>query len=104
LITRAPSSASWRVANGAATACSHATTTIPSRGSTSLSSRPRCPPGSRIVAWSSLLLTVALSSVVVVTRNRRLADLDARATAEPAVCADGTARRAAVTAIDTARW
>src|SRR5262245_33308839 len=32
-MTRAPRSASWRVANGAATACSSATTRIPSRGS-----------------------------------------------------------------------
>src|SRR5438874_6845896 len=32
LMTRAPRSASWRVANGAATACSTATTVIPSRG------------------------------------------------------------------------
>src|SRR5258706_15731000 len=33
-MTRAPRSASCRVANGAATACSTATTVIPSRGST----------------------------------------------------------------------
>src|SRR5215210_1514592 len=32
-MTRAPRSASWRVANGAATACSSATTIMPSRGS-----------------------------------------------------------------------
>src|ERR687893_11710 len=32
-ITRAPRSASWRVAKGAATACSSATTVMPSRGS-----------------------------------------------------------------------
>src|SRR5215831_7402526 len=32
LITRAPRSASWRVANGAATACSNATTVMSSRG------------------------------------------------------------------------
>src|SRR5215213_4365265 len=41
LITRAPRSASWRVAKGAATACSRETTVMPSSGS--ISERPRQP-------------------------------------------------------------
>src|SRR5215218_4276291 len=40
-ITRAPRSASWRVAKGAATACSRETTVMPSSGS--ISERPRQP-------------------------------------------------------------
>src|SRR5918999_3222128 len=40
-MTRAPRSASWRVAKGAATACSRETTVMPSSGS--ISERPREP-------------------------------------------------------------
>jgi two-component system OmpR family sensor kinase len=44
--------------------------------------RAGLPARARIMAWLLLLLTVALSSVVVVTRNLLLADLDAAITAE----------------------
>src|SRR5918998_1900712 len=44
-MTRAPRSASWRVANGAATACSSATTVMPSKGRfpEAISEGPRQP-------------------------------------------------------------
>src|SRR5580765_8406317 len=41
LITRAPRSASWRVAKGAATACSSETTVMPARGATRAASYRR---------------------------------------------------------------
>ncbi|MCX6466431.1 MAG: HAMP domain-containing sensor histidine kinase [Pseudonocardiales bacterium] len=49
---------------------------------TSARRRTGLPARARIMAWLLLLLTVALLSVVLVTRNLLLADLDAEITAE----------------------
>src|SRR4029077_4580104 len=53
LMTRAPKSASWRVANGAATACSRDTTVIPASGSinTTWAGPERAPPDNSELDW-----------------------------------------------------